>query len=162
MCKTFEVDCRYNEKMQRIQRGLEGVVDELFTYSCPKFVAATPPRLDNLTVNSNQVQTAQLQCWCLDHQHQMTHTDLLICQHAMHSLFAMLGSFGFAAVSSCIDAVTRSCYILQVVSDTAQHIVYECHSNSHICESSSMLLPNHPVPYIDELQSFSQVIQISC
>ncbi len=51
-------DCRYNEKMQRIQRGLEGVVDELFTYSCPKFVAATPPRLDNLTVNSNQVQTA--------------------------------------------------------------------------------------------------------
>lgn len=45
---------KYNEKMQRIQRGLEGVVDELFTYSCPKFVAATPPRLDNLTVNSNQ------------------------------------------------------------------------------------------------------------
>ena len=47
--------CRYNEKMQRMQRGLEGVVDELFTYSCPKFVAATPPRLDNLAVNSNQV-----------------------------------------------------------------------------------------------------------
>ena len=46
--------------MQRIQRGLEGVVDELFTYSCPKFVAATPPRLDNLTVNSNQVYTADL------------------------------------------------------------------------------------------------------
>ena len=40
--------------MQRMQRGLEGVVDELFTYSCPKFVAAVPPRLDNLTVNSNQ------------------------------------------------------------------------------------------------------------
>ncbi len=78
-------DCRYNEKMQRIQRGLEGVVDELFTYSCPKFVAATPPRLDNLTVNSNQVQTAELQCWCLGHQHQMTHTALLIDQHAMHS-----------------------------------------------------------------------------
>ena len=54
-----KVDCRYNEKMQRIQRGLEGVVDELFTYSCPKFVAATPPRLDNLTVNSNQVQTCR-------------------------------------------------------------------------------------------------------
>lgn len=46
--------CRYNEKMQRMQRGLDGTVDELFTYSCPKFVAATPPRLDNLTVNSNQ------------------------------------------------------------------------------------------------------------
>ena len=42
--------------MQRMQRGLEGVVDELFTYACPKFVAATPPRLDNLTVNSNQVR----------------------------------------------------------------------------------------------------------
>lgn len=40
--------------MQRMQRGLEGVVDELFTYACPKFVAAVPPRLDNLTVNSNQ------------------------------------------------------------------------------------------------------------
>ena len=46
--------CRYNEKLQRMQRGLEGTVDELFTYSCPKFVAATPPRLDNLSVNSNQ------------------------------------------------------------------------------------------------------------
>ena len=45
---------RYNEKMQRMQRGLEGVVDELFTYACPKFVSAVPPRLDNLTVNSNQ------------------------------------------------------------------------------------------------------------
>ena len=49
---------RYNEKMQRMQRGLEGVVDELFTYACPKFVAAVPPRLDNLTVNSNQVRLA--------------------------------------------------------------------------------------------------------
>lgn len=44
---------RYNDKLQRIQRG-EKVVDELFTYACPKFVAAVPPRLDDLTVNSNQ------------------------------------------------------------------------------------------------------------
>ena len=41
--------------MQRMQRGLEGVVDELFTYACPEFVDAGAPRLDNLTINSNQV-----------------------------------------------------------------------------------------------------------
>lgn len=44
---------RYNDKLQRMQRG-EKVVDELFTYACPKFVAAVPPRLDDVTVNSNQ------------------------------------------------------------------------------------------------------------
>jgi len=103
----FNVDCRYNEKMQRIQRGLEGVVDELFTYSCPKFVAATPPRLDNLTVNSNQVQNCTTAM--LVSTSAVTHREFLVNQHAMHSLFAILGKERFAALSSCINARAQSC-----------------------------------------------------
>ena len=40
--------------MQRMARGEVNVYDELFSYSCPKFITAVPPAYDNPSVNTSQ------------------------------------------------------------------------------------------------------------
>eukprot|EP00891_Asterochloris_glomerata_P008661 jgi/Astpho2/8661/Aster-05134 len=45
---------KYGDKIQRMHRGEQGTFEELFTYSCPKFVTAAPHSLDAPAVNTNQ------------------------------------------------------------------------------------------------------------
>ncbi len=49
---------RNADKIQRMSRGEVSVFDELFSYSCPKFITAVPPAYDNPSVN-----TSQQVCW---------------------------------------------------------------------------------------------------
>jgi translation initiation factor 3 subunit L len=52
-----DIDCydRYNEKMQKMIRGMDSTYEELFAYACPKFVTASLPNLDMPGTNTNQV-----------------------------------------------------------------------------------------------------------
>mmetsp|Transcript_19202 Transcript_19202/g.53747 ORF Transcript_19202/g.53747 Transcript_19202/m.53747 type:complete len:518 (-) Transcript_19202:405-1958(-) len=45
---------RNADKILRMGRGELSVYDELFSYSCPKFITASQPTYDNLSVNTNQ------------------------------------------------------------------------------------------------------------
>eukprot|EP00850_Spirogloea_muscicola_P021247 SM000242S08483 [mRNA] locus=s242:164261:167142:+ [translate_table: standard] len=45
---------KYADKMTRMQRGDESVFDELFSYSCPKFITPSPPNYEEALVNYNQ------------------------------------------------------------------------------------------------------------
>ena len=52
---------KYNEKMVKMSLGEEGLFDELFSYACPKFIAAQPPNYrDPLANNSQDAYRLQL------------------------------------------------------------------------------------------------------
>eukprot|EP00897_Mesotaenium_endlicherianum_P001707 jgi/Mesen1/1564/ME000134S00682 len=45
---------KHADKMLRMQRGDEGVYDELFSMACPKFITPAPPNFDDPPTNYNQ------------------------------------------------------------------------------------------------------------
>ena len=45
---------KYSDKVSRMVRGDPASFDELFSYACPKFVAAAPPSLDGPAGNTSQ------------------------------------------------------------------------------------------------------------
>jgi translation initiation factor 3 subunit L len=46
---------KYAEKMLRMQRSEEATFDELFSFSCPKFITPSLPNYNEPLVNFNQV-----------------------------------------------------------------------------------------------------------
>eukprot|EP00927_Polykrikos_kofoidii_P002131 TRINITY_DN1082_c0_g3_i1.p1 TRINITY_DN1082_c0_g3~~TRINITY_DN1082_c0_g3_i1.p1 ORF type:complete len:548 (-),score=97.07 TRINITY_DN1082_c0_g3_i1:53-1627(-) len=53
---------RYAEKMARLHAGDESDFEDLFAYSCPKFISPAPPDYDNLeSFNQNEAHNRQVQ-----------------------------------------------------------------------------------------------------
>ncbi|CAK9060908.1 unnamed protein product [Durusdinium trenchii] len=52
---------KHADKQMRLQQGVEACFEDLFSYACPKFVAASMPDLDNLdNFNANEAHQRQL------------------------------------------------------------------------------------------------------
>jgi translation initiation factor 3 subunit L len=62
---------KYFEKQQKLQKGDETTFEELFSYSCPKFISPTPPDWDALeTFNPNEAHQRQLKLFLQEVQQQ--------------------------------------------------------------------------------------------
>lgn len=100
VCRTFK---RWTAGTMRRCNESKEVLKEWWT-SCSLTLAQSlwlpcPPDWITSLSTATRCKPAELQCWCLDHQHQMIHTDLMIDQHAVHSLFACWLHWGCSSVS---------------------------------------------------------------
>mmetsp|Transcript_127837 Transcript_127837/g.368114 ORF Transcript_127837/g.368114 Transcript_127837/m.368114 type:complete len:529 (+) Transcript_127837:89-1675(+) len=62
---------KHGEKQARLQRGEDLCFEELFSYACPKFVAAAPPDYDNIEgFNANEAHQRQLRLFLTEMRQQ--------------------------------------------------------------------------------------------
>jgi translation initiation factor 3 subunit L len=68
---------KHYDKQQKLQKGDSNTFEELFNYTCPKFISPAPADWDSLdTFNPNEAHTRQLNLFLLEVQQQQKFPDI--------------------------------------------------------------------------------------